>query len=131
MRRSLFLVSRRLAVCSSSPLAGRHHRNNRSDWFCPPPEASCCAPIPKRRSSARPGDLLFAGDGLKTETGPASFLFCPAKAIDTLTRFGEVRFGSQAAESEIRQNLRNQTRRALALCRKLSASPWPASSIMA
>ncbi len=41
--------------------------------------------------AARPGDLLFAGDGLKTETGPASFLFCPAKAIDTLSPSGEVR----------------------------------------
>ncbi|HEX6896826.1 MAG TPA: caspase family protein, partial [Bryobacteraceae bacterium] len=42
--------------------------------------------------TARPGDLLFAGDGLKTETGAASFLFCPAKAIDTLSAAGEVRF---------------------------------------
>ncbi len=29
--------------------------------------------------AARPGDLLFAGDGLRTETGPASFLFCPGE----------------------------------------------------
>ncbi|MBZ5607036.1 MAG: tetratricopeptide repeat protein [Acidobacteriia bacterium] len=41
--------------------------------------------------AARAGDLLFAGDGLKTESGPASFLFCPAKAIDTLSPSGEVR----------------------------------------
>src|SRR5690348_16114026 len=27
--------------------------------------------------AARPGDLLFAGDGIRTENGPASFLFCP------------------------------------------------------
>ena len=40
---------------------------------------------------ARPGDLLFAGDGLRTESSPASFLFCPAKAIDTLGPSGEVR----------------------------------------
>ncbi|HYL39122.1 MAG TPA: tetratricopeptide repeat protein [Bryobacteraceae bacterium] len=45
--------------------------------------------------AARPGDLLFAGDGLKTEAGPASFLFCPAKAIDTLSPSGEVRFESK------------------------------------
>jgi tetratricopeptide (TPR) repeat protein len=45
--------------------------------------------------SARPGDLLFTGDGLKTETGPASFLFCPGKAIDTLSPLGEVRFESK------------------------------------
>ena len=29
--------------------------------------------------AARPGDLLFSGDGLRTETGPASFLFCPGE----------------------------------------------------
>jgi tetratricopeptide (TPR) repeat protein len=45
---------------------------------------------------ARPGDLLFAGDGLKTETGPTSFLFCPAKAIDTLAPAGEVRLEAKA-----------------------------------
>ena len=42
--------------------------------------------------AARPGDLLFSGDGLKTEAGAASFLFCPAKAVDTLSASGEVRF---------------------------------------
>jgi len=46
--------------------------------------------------AARPGDLLFAGDGLRTESGPASFLFCPAKAIDTLSPSGEVRLDSKA-----------------------------------
>src|SRR5579871_1896818 len=45
--------------------------------------------------SARSGDLLFAGDGLKTETGAASFLFCPAKQIDTLSASGEVRFDTK------------------------------------
>ena len=44
--------------------------------------------------AARAGDLLFAGDGLRTEAGPTSFLFCPAKAIDTLSPAGEVRFES-------------------------------------
>src|SRR5271170_5226694 len=38
--------------------------------------------------AARPGDLLFAGDGLKTENGPAAFLFCPGKVLDTLTASG-------------------------------------------
>src|SRR5208337_890515 len=41
---------------------------------------------------ARPGDLLFTGDGLRTATGPASFLFCPGKTLDTLSPSGEVRF---------------------------------------
>jgi protein O-mannosyl-transferase len=46
--------------------------------------------------AARPGDLLFAGDGLKTDTGTASFLFCPGKVLDTLTASGEVRFEAKA-----------------------------------
>ena len=46
--------------------------------------------------AARPGDLLFAGDGLRTESGPASFLFCPEKSIDTLTASGEVRLDAKA-----------------------------------
>src|SRR5271166_4068875 len=41
--------------------------------------------------AARPGDLLFSGDGLRTESGSMSFLFCPAKTIDTLSPSGEVR----------------------------------------
>src|ERR1700736_3253340 len=45
--------------------------------------------------AARPGDLLFAGDGLRTETGPASFLFCPGKVLDTLTPSGEVRLDAK------------------------------------
>src|SRR5580704_3133998 len=46
--------------------------------------------------AARPGDLLFSGDGLRTETGPASFLFCPAKSLDTLTAAGEVRLDAKS-----------------------------------
>ena len=46
--------------------------------------------------AARPGDLLFSGDGLRTETGPASFLFCPGKTLDTLTAAGEVRLDTKA-----------------------------------
>src|SRR5271166_2561964 len=46
--------------------------------------------------AARPGDLLFSGDGLRTESGPASFLFCPAKSLDTLTPSGEVRLDTKA-----------------------------------
>jgi len=45
--------------------------------------------------SARPGDLLFVGDGLRTDAGAASFLFCPSKAIDTLAPSGEVRFDTK------------------------------------
>ncbi len=46
--------------------------------------------------AARPGDLLFSGDGLRTESGPASFLFCPAKSLDTLMPAGEVRLDAKA-----------------------------------
>src|SRR6266851_4320959 len=42
--------------------------------------------------AAREGDLLFTGDGLKTAAAPASFLFCPAKSLDTLGPSGELRF---------------------------------------
>ena len=45
--------------------------------------------------AARAGDLLFAGDGLKTEAGAASFLFCPAKTIETLSASGEVHFDAK------------------------------------
>jgi tetratricopeptide (TPR) repeat protein len=45
--------------------------------------------------AAQPGDLLFSGDGLRTETDSASFLFCPSKAIQTLSPSGEVRLDSK------------------------------------
>src|SRR5580658_2484931 len=45
--------------------------------------------------AAKPGDLLFSGDGLRTESSPASFLFCPTKAIDTLGPSGEVRLDTK------------------------------------
>src|SRR5262245_26066707 len=41
--------------------------------------------------SARPGDLLFSGDGLRTSSSAASFLFCPGKSLQTLSSSGEVR----------------------------------------
>ena len=45
--------------------------------------------------AALPGDLLFSGDGLRTEADSASFLFCPSKAIQTLSPSGEVRLDSK------------------------------------
>src|SRR5260370_38561577 len=44
---------------------------------------------------ARPGDLLFTGDGLRTESSAASFLFCPSKAPDTLGPPGYVALESK------------------------------------
>src|SRR4051794_10888274 len=45
--------------------------------------------------AARAGDLLFIGDSLKTEAGPVSFLFCPAKEMQTLGPSGEVRLDAK------------------------------------
>ena len=42
--------------------------------------------------AARPGDLLFIGDGLRTSNNSVSFLFCPKKVIETLGPAGEVQF---------------------------------------
>ncbi len=47
---------------------------------------------------ARAGDLLFTGDGLRTGTATASFLFCPAKSLDTLSAGGEVRLDAKATK---------------------------------
>jgi tetratricopeptide (TPR) repeat protein len=44
--------------------------------------------------ASRAGDLLFSGDTLKTESGPASFVFCPAKTIETMAPSSEVRLES-------------------------------------
>jgi tetratricopeptide (TPR) repeat protein len=45
--------------------------------------------------SARSGDLLFSGDGLRTSSNAASFLFCPGKSLQTLSSSGEVRVDQQ------------------------------------
>src|SRR6476619_2627644 len=41
---------------------------------------------------ARAGDLLFTGDGLRSGSAAATFLFCPSKTLNTLGPGGEVRF---------------------------------------
>jgi tetratricopeptide (TPR) repeat protein len=43
----------------------------------------------------RAGDLLFSGDGVRTEASPASYLFCPSKSIETLSAAGEVRLDAR------------------------------------
>ena len=40
--------------------------------------------------AAKSGDILFSGDVLRSGTAPASFLYCPAKASQTLEANGEV-----------------------------------------
>ena len=50
--------------------------------------------------SARSGDLLFSGDGLRTSSNTASFLFCPGKTLETLSSSGEVRL--EASKPKVR-----------------------------
>ncbi|HEY3838678.1 MAG TPA: tetratricopeptide repeat protein, partial [Bryobacteraceae bacterium] len=50
--------------------------------------------------AARTGDILFAGDVLRTESSPASFLFCPARSSESLAPNGEVIF--EAAKLKIK-----------------------------
>jgi tetratricopeptide (TPR) repeat protein len=40
--------------------------------------------------AARAGDILFAGDALRTEAAPATFLFCPGKVAQTIAPSTEV-----------------------------------------
>src|SRR3954452_18062181 len=43
--------------------------------------------------AAKSGDILFAGDAMKTEAGPATFLYCPTKSSQALAPAGDVLFG--------------------------------------
>ena len=43
--------------------------------------------------AAKSGDVLFAGDAMKTESARASFLYCPAKSSQALEPAGDVLFG--------------------------------------
>src|SRR5579859_1464798 len=49
---------------------------------------------------ARAGDLLYSGDGLRTAAGPASFLFCPSKTIQTLAPSGEMHVDPKAPKAK-------------------------------
>src|ERR671927_159851 len=40
--------------------------------------------------TAKPGDILFAGDAVLSEGGTATFLYCPEKISGTLSRSSEV-----------------------------------------
>ena len=40
--------------------------------------------------AARSGDVLFTGDTIRSKAGPATFLYCPGKTMQTLTPDGEV-----------------------------------------
>ena len=43
--------------------------------------------------AAKPGDILFSGDAMKTEAAPATFLYCPTKSSQALGPGGDVLFG--------------------------------------
>src|SRR5437667_1880467 len=43
--------------------------------------------------AAKPGDILFSGDAMKTEAAQASFLYCPTKSSQALAPAGDVLFG--------------------------------------
>jgi class 3 adenylate cyclase len=43
--------------------------------------------------AARSGDILFAGDAIKTESAAASFLYCPSKSSQSLGPSGDALFG--------------------------------------
>ena len=45
--------------------------------------------------ASRSGDLLFVGDQLSTKDTPASFLFCPGKAIESLLPGGDLQLQSK------------------------------------
>lgn len=77
--------------------------------------------------AARPGDLLFSGDVLKTEASPASFLFCPAKAMETLAPSGEVRL--DAKEPKVKSGKLSPAPRDRARSRPPCVSPSRASNI--
>jgi Flp pilus assembly protein TadD len=45
--------------------------------------------------AARAGDILFSGDELRTESGAASFLYCPGKTSQTLDQGGDLLFDAK------------------------------------
>ena len=46
--------------------------------------------------AAKAGDILFSGDAMKSESAPASFLFCPGKTSQALAAGGDVLFAATA-----------------------------------
>src|SRR5579863_4651526 len=43
--------------------------------------------------AAKAGDVLFSGDAMKTEAAASTFLYCPAKASQSLTPSSDILFG--------------------------------------
>ncbi len=51
--------------------------------------------------AARAGDLLFAGDGLRSEKSAVTYLFCPAKESQTLAVDSEIRLDAKQTKIKI------------------------------
>jgi tetratricopeptide (TPR) repeat protein len=66
--------------------------------------------------TAKPGDILFAGDGLKSQDGSARFLFCPDKTSQEISGAAEVSF--EARQLKVRAG-------SLAASRPASGCPLP------
>src|ERR1051325_11354607 len=50
--------------------------------------------------SAKAGDILATGDGLRTGDAEAKFLFCPSKTIQTLSASGEMRVDPKGTKAK-------------------------------
>ena len=75
--------------------AGRRTKKNQWAWCSPLQAAKFSAPVPKPPLAARAGDILFTGDELRTESGAASFLYCPGKTSQTLDQGGDLLFDAK------------------------------------
>jgi tetratricopeptide (TPR) repeat protein len=58
--------------------------------------------------TAKPGDILFAGDGLKSQDGSARFLFCPDKTSQEISGTAEVYF--EARQLKVRAGVLGASR---------------------
>lgn len=90
MRKALFLlfVAARLALAADA-------REEPLGLIMTPGGAKLLRANTETPLDARAGDLLFAGDGVRTASAPATFLYCPAKSIQTLGPSGEVRIDAK------------------------------------
>ena len=68
-------------------------KKNPWDWSCCRAAAKLIRAGVETPLAAKPGDILFAGDAMKTEAAPASFLYCPTKSSQALAPGGDVLFG--------------------------------------
>src|ERR1700722_20694155 len=58
---------------------------------------------------AKPTDLLFTGDAIRTGAAPATFLFCSGKTTQTLGPSGEARFEAAQVPVQTRKITAHKT----------------------